>query len=117
MQKIHCVTDDSVFVFDYVNIKFVTEQPLTYNAPGAFKIRILPSIDKKNLGQKPKKELGPMVSHRARALGAPWATRFFFRLLASVLFAAFGPGSFFCFGLRIYFRLDVFSASRYFQND
>ena len=51
----------------------------------------------------------------------PHGPQFFFRLLAPVLLSAFGsgcffgfgPGSFFCLGLRIYFRPDVFSASRY----
>ena len=54
---------------------------------------------------------GPMGPHGVPM--GPHGPRFFFRLFAPVLFSAFGPSSFFCFGLRIYFRPDVFSASRY----
>ena len=63
---------------------------------------------KKNQSQKPKKEPGPMGPH---------GPRFFFRLLAPVLFSAFGPGSFFNFWQNPYFNRRqpryILTAARY----
>ena len=80
-----------------------TEQPLIKNAAGADENKDFAQTRKKNQGQKPKKEPEPKAEKRIGAHGAPWAP---------VLFSASGPDSFFCFGVQLNFRPNVFSASR-----